>query len=105
MSSISSRALAEAITSSVRYPRWSFGRSGSTIDVAALALPAARSSRYSRTLASGVRAQFATVTPTTATTARITQATTASAMRLMRRLLLADIGVKDTPVCGACAAP
>ena len=103
-SSTSMRALDEAMTSSERKPRWSLGSPGSTIAVAALALPSARRSRYWRTFASGVRVQFATVRATVATTPRTTRATTPTTMRLMRRRLLSDIGVKVTPACGTTTA-
>jgi hypothetical protein len=92
------RALDEAMTLSERKPRWSLGSPGSTIAVAALALPSASRSRYWRTFASGVRVQFATVRAIVPTIATATRATAPTTMRLMRRRLLSDIGVNVTPV-------
>ena len=97
-SSTSMRALAEAMTSSERKARWSSGSPGSTIAVAALALPSASRSRYWRTFASGVRIQFATVRAMVPTITTATRATAPTTMRLIRRRLMSGFGVNVTPV-------
>ncbi len=50
------------------------------------------------------RVQLAIAKATVATTPSTTRATTPTTMRLMRRRLFSDIGVKVTPACGTATA-
>ncbi len=87
-------------TSSERKPRWSLGSPGSTIAVAALALP----SREDWVLANLRLRRARPVRDKSGPLLQQPQeqqgATTPTTMRLMRRRLLSDIGVKVTPACG-----